>query len=137
MTVTRIIGSLCATNLQAITNQTADKIGSALSISGLSGVFKTSSDWNDGIMVAKTRPEENLTGFELISRLHELIHTEAMEELGLNGVLTMTTDTKRNQFKVTVKSGIICSEEMKSSNLAGHTKDALSYALYAKTRLVK
>lgn len=126
MTIKSIKGTLAPANGQAITKQTASKINKAANASGLSGVIKPSPAWHFGIIVTSGHPEEDLTGFQFMSRLRELIHAEGVAELTLAGTLTVRVDTKPSEFKVVVETGNISCEEVKFSHLMNPEKSALN-----------
>jgi hypothetical protein len=133
MTIKSIKGTLAPMNALAVTKQTASKINKAVSVSGLSGVFKVSPAWHHGIIVTNaSRPENDLTKFEFMSRLRELIHADGIEGLALEGMLTMKVDTTSNEFRVHVEAGNIVSEEVKFSHLSNPEKSPLNHILRMK-----
>jgi hypothetical protein len=137
MTIKDIIGTLFPTNPQAVTSKTANKINEALHVTRLSGAFKLSPAWNHGILIAKSHPEDTLDELEIMSQLRELIHSEGVVELALEGTLIIKTDNKdhfKNEFRVRVEAGDVSCEEVKFSHLFGHNKPALIHALYWKQR---
>lgn len=138
MTIKSIKGTLAPSNGLEITKHTASKINKAVSLSGLSEVIKPSPAWHHGIVVANlTSVKNDLTGFEFMSRLRELIHAKGVEELDLQGVLTIKTEDKKNpknikEFRVRVEAGTIASEEIKFSHLMNPEKRSLNHVTVMK-----
>ena len=138
MTIRSIKGTLAPSNARAITKQTTSQINKAVSTSGLSEVFKPSPAWHHGVVIASfTSADNDLTGFEVMSRLRELIQAKGVEELSLEGALTVKIENKKSpanikEFRLHVDAGSISSEEIKFSHLMNPEKRSLDHVTVMK-----